>query len=139
MSRGILYPHVHYRTGFRIGFPSATAAWKILDFEYTELDNEHTLDDVARFIGVSPKLGWNKVLSAFKVRWGEATGEWVCDRMKDAIYYYAHVGEQEEIYRVQYEVKNTVINLGDEGRFVVLPQGSEYIGLSPKQHATVYR
>ena len=134
-----LYPHTTYRTGYRIGGTIESIAWQILDFEYTELDNEHTLDDVAEFLGISPKLRWTQILAEFKKRYGDAEGIWVCDKMKDAIYYYAHPGEQEEIYRVQYEAKNTIINLGDEGRFVLSPKSSEYIGLSPKQHATVFR
>lgn len=138
MSKKTIYPHTILRTGFRIQTPSETIAWKVLDFEYTELDNEHTLDDVAKFLGIPPKLGWSKILAEFKKRYGDATGEWVCDRMKDAIYYYAHPGEQEEIYRVEYETKNTIINMGNEGRFVLNPKSSEYIGMTPKKHASAY-
>jgi hypothetical protein len=133
-----LYPHTAYRTGFRIGTVGETVAWKVLDFEYTELNNEHILDDTANFLKISPKLGWNKVLTEFKKRYGDAEGEWMCDRMKDAVYFYAHPGEEEEIYRVEYETKNIIINLGNDGKFVLNPKSSEYIGLTPKQHASAY-
>jgi hypothetical protein len=139
VSKESLYPHTTYRTGFRIAPSEETVAWKVLDFEYTELGNDQTQDDVARFLGISPKLGWNKILTEFKKRYGDTEGEWVCDRLKDAIYYYDHPGEQQEIYREEYEAKNTIVNLGDEGRFVLSPKSSEYIGVAPKHHATAFR
>ena len=33
--------------GFRIGWPEYMDAWRVLDFEYSELDNEHILDDLS--------------------------------------------------------------------------------------------
>lgn len=132
-----LYPHTTRRVGFRIRPPEYNVAWQVLDYEY-RIGNEHVKKDVADFLGISRRLSWSRVLDEFIKRYGYVEGEWVCDRAKDAIYYYAYPGEQDEIYRVEYEAKNTVINLGSDGRFVLSPEAT-FIGMSPKVHATAYR
>jgi hypothetical protein len=117
--------------GYRVGYPEKTTAWQVLNFEYEELENDHLLDDVARFLGM-PKSGhynWPSVLEAFRSKYGDAPGEWVCPTLRDAITYYGdYYGPGTEILQVSYDPKNVVSDLGADGRFVVNPESTREIG-----------
>jgi len=77
-------------TGYRIGWPAEIVAWKVLDFEYTELGNEHTLEDLAHFLGLvkvtpfgeQPTAAWQTVLTEFRRRHGDAEGIWLCPTLR---------------------------------------------------------
>jgi ribosomal protein S18 acetylase RimI-like enzyme len=107
--------------GYRVGYPEETDAAAVLHFEYEELQNDHILDDVAAFLKVSPRWGWKRVLAVFTKQYPGVEGVWLTRKPAEAIYYYAHPGEGDEknMYRVQYDPKNIVSDLGSDGVFVI--------------------
>lgn len=58
-------------------------AWKVLDYEYSELENEHLLKDVARFLRV-PATSWSEVIGKFRDKYGNRTGVWLTKTQKAA-------------------------------------------------------
>jgi hypothetical protein len=132
--------------GYRIGESEETTAWKILDFEYTELENEATKDDLAVFLGMTrkvpltaagkttmvdvPTASWPELLAEFRRRYPDAQGVWVCPTLRDALTYYgAFYGEGVTIYQVTYDPSQLVIDLGPDGRFVLNPSETREVGL----------
>ena len=117
--------------GYRVGYPEQTTAWQVLNFEYEELENDHTLDDVAEFMGI-PKSGhynWASVLQAFRNKYGDVHGVWVCPTLRDAITYYGdYYGPGTEILQVGYDPKNVVVDLGGDGLFVIDPKYTREVG-----------
>lgn len=107
--------------GYRVGYPGELDAAEALNFEYEELQNDHTLDDVAAFLKVSPRWGWRRVLAVFKKQHPGVVGVWLTTKANDALYYYGHPGEDQYMYRVKYDPKNIVIDLGRDGIFVLYP------------------
>lgn len=108
--------------GFRIGWSEETIAWKALDFEYTELKNETTLDDLIAFLKV--KGGWATVLAEFRRRHGDVNGVWLCKNLADAILYYGRdyaLGDTAVYLEYEYDPKNVIIELGADGTFVLEP------------------
>lgn len=126
--------------GFRIGYPEETVAWKALDFEYTELQNEHILEDVAIFLGMTKKspmvygggktqlfdvaaADWPTTLAAFRRRYGDARGIWICKTRADALLWYGkYYGEGAAILEYEYDPRNVVVELGPDGTFVLEPK-----------------
>ena len=106
--------------GFRIGYPEETVAWRVLDFEYTELGNEHILDDLSDFL--SFKGDWPTVLGEFRRRYGDARGIWLCKSRADALLWYGkYYGEGAAILEYEYDPRNVVIELGPDGTFILEP------------------
>lgn len=92
----------------------AGVAWKALDFEYRELGNEHTMNDVARFLGIKPTY-WKEVLAFFKSRHGDTKGIWLTKTRK-ASREYRDFGPVEE---VSYDKRDVIVDLGDDGIYVL--------------------
>lgn len=132
--------------GYRIGESEEATAWKVLDFEYTELENEATKDDLAVFLGMTkkvpltaagkvtmvdvPNTDWPTLLAEFRQRYPDAEGIWVCPTLRDALTYYgAFYGEGATIYQVEYDPRNVVIDLGPDGIFVINPQSTREVGV----------
>ncbi len=120
--------------GYRIGWPEETDAAKVLDFEYTDLDNKETHVDVARFLGLvkvtlsveEPMFDWPTTLAKFRQQWRDAKGVWLCPTLRDSITYYGEwYGEGMVIERWEYDPERIIVNLGADGIFVLNP---EYLG-----------
>lgn len=125
--------------GYRIGESEEAVAWRALDFEYTELQNEHILDDVAQFLGMTKKspmtyaggkvqyfdvaaADWPTVLAEFRRRHGDAVGIWLCKTRADALLWYGkYYGEGASILEYDYDPRNIVVELGPDGTFVLVP------------------
>lgn len=109
--------------GYRIGYPEETVAWRVLDFEYTELGNEYTHDDLAIFLGMTKKSAdWPTTLAEFR-RYGDARGVWLCKTRADALLWYGkYYGEGAAILEYEYDPRNVVIELGPDGTFVLDPK-----------------
>lgn len=106
--------------GYRIGYSEETVAWKVMEFEYTELENEATLDDLSDFL--SFKGDWPTVLGEFRRRYGNAQGIWLCKSRADALLYYGkYYGEGAAILEYDYDPRNIVIELGPDGTFILEP------------------
>lgn len=105
--------------GYRCGAPEVTTAWRSLEFEYKELDNQHTLDDLIKFLKLKPGTSWENAIGEFRRRYGDIQGVWVCGKKKDAVEYYGRFGDP---YKVKYDSKNVVIDLGPDGMFVLKPR-----------------
>ncbi|MBA7622853.1 hypothetical protein ES703_30240 [subsurface metagenome] len=104
--------------GFRIGWPEYRDAWRVLDFEYTDLDNEHILDDLANFLRV--RGDWSTVLGEFRRRYPDAQGVWLCPTIRDAVTYYGkYYGEGAVIEEWEYDPRNIISDLGDDGLFAL--------------------
>jgi len=116
---------VEVAKGYRIGYPEETVAWRVLDFEYTELQNEHILDDLANFLGMtqnSPAADWPTTLAEFRRRYGDAEGIWICKTVRDALLWYGkYYGEGAAILEYEYDPRNVVVELGPDGTFVLEP------------------
>jgi len=112
--------------GFRIGYPEKTTAWQVLEFEYTELGNEHTLQDLSDFLKVArvyKPLSWRSTLAEFRRRYGDVQGAWVCKSRADALLWYGkYYGEGAAILEYEYDPRNVVIELGPDGTFVLDPK-----------------
>ena len=126
--------------GYRIGYSEETVAWKVMDFEYTELENEHTLDDLANFLGMTKKspmvygggktqyfdvaaADWKTTLAEFRRRYGDVEGIWLCKSRADALLYYGkYYGEGAAILEYEYDPRNIVIELGPDGTFILEPK-----------------
>ncbi len=135
--------------GYRIGESEETTAWKVLDFEYTELGNESTKDDLAVFLGMTKKVpltaaggqvtmvdvptaDWPALLAEFRRRHGDAEGVWICPTLRDALTYYgAFYGEGATIYEVGYDPKNVIVDLGPDGIFILNPEDTKEVGFDP--------
>lgn len=111
--------------GYRIGYSEETVAWRVLDFEYTELENEHILDDLANFLGMTKNMAaadWKPTLAEFRRRYGNAEGGWLCKSRADALLYYGkYYGEGAAILEYEYDPRNIVIELGPDGTFILEP------------------
>ena len=111
--------------GYRIGYSEETVAWKVMEFEYTELENETTLDVLADFLGMAkkfPAADWKTTLAEFRRRHGDAEGIWVCKRRVDALLYYGkYYGEGAAILEYEYDPRNIIIELGPDGTFILEP------------------
>ena len=111
--------------GYRIGYSEETVAWKVMEFEYIELENEHTLEDLSAFLGmgrVFKALSWRSTLGEFRRRYGDARGIWLCKRQVDALTYYGkYYGEGAAILEYSYDPKNIIVDLGPDGFFVLEP------------------
>jgi len=106
--------------GFRIGYSEETVAWRVLDFEYTDLQNEHILEDLSDFLRV--KGDWPTVLGEFRRRHGDARGIWLCKSRADALLWYGkYYGEGAAILDYEYDPRNVVIELGPDGTFILEP------------------
>jgi len=101
----------------------ASLAWKALDYEYTELGNEHLLEDVANFLGIAPS-SWAIVLGEFKKRHGTTPGIWLTTTKKGARLY----KEFGDPYRVPYYKEDIISDLGEDGIFVLDRRGSPKSG-----------
>jgi len=112
--------------GYRIGYSEETVAWKVMEFEYTELGNEQTLDDLANFLGmgmVFKELSWRSTLQEFRRRYGDARGVWLCKSQADALLWYGkYYGEGAAILEYEYDPRNVVIELGPDGTFILDPK-----------------
>lgn len=121
--------------GYRIGYSEETTAWKVLEFEYIELDNVHTLQDLSDFLGMSrvyKALSWRGTLQEFRRRYGDIRGIWLCRRVLDALTYYgAYYGEGAVILEYSYDPQNVVIDLGPDGFFVLDPTFVRERGVDP--------
>jgi len=116
--------------GFRIGWPEYMDAWRVLDFEYTDLDNEHILDDLADFLRV--KGDWPTVLGEFRRRYPDAQGVWLCPTIRDAVTYYGkYYGKGAVIEEWEYDPRNIISDLGDDGRFALNAVFVRERGLDP--------
>lgn len=104
-----------------MGDPEESVAWEILNFEYSELGNEHILEDLRTFL--KTKGNWSSLLEEFRRRYGDIQGVWVCPTVEDAVYYYGHYyGPGAVIYEWEYSPENVVIDLGPDGIFVLEPK-----------------
>jgi len=121
--------------GFRIGYPEKTTAWQVMEFEYTELENEHTLQDLSDFLsmgGVYKSLSWRSTLGEFRRRHDDIQGVWLCPRVVDALTYYGrYMGDGAAILEYSYDRRNVVIDLGPDGLFVLDPQFVRERGVDP--------
>ena len=121
--------------GFRIGYPEKTTAWQVMEFEYTELENEHTLQDLSDFLsmgGVYKSLSWRSTLGEFRRRHDDIQGVWLCPRVVDALTYYGrYMGDGAAILEYSYDRRNVVIDLGPDGFFVLDPQFVRERGVDP--------
>jgi len=108
------------KRGFRVGWPEKTIASEVLDFEYTELQNDHIRNDLAAFLHM--KGAWPALLEEFRRRYGDVQGIWLCPTPKDAVYYYGYYyGEGASIYEWEYNPEDVIIDIGDDGLFVKNP------------------
>ena len=111
--------------GYRIGYSEETVAWQVMDFEYTELGNEHTLEDLSDFLRmgrVYKELSWRSTLGEFRQRYGDARGIWLCKSRADALLWYGkYYGEGAAILEYEYDPRKVVIELGPDGIFVLEP------------------
>jgi hypothetical protein len=90
-------------------------AWKALNYEYLELDNDHLLKDVAKFLGISAS-SWREVIGKFRSRYGDRKGIWLTKTKRDSDLYRAYGSLTE----VKYHTANVVVNLGPDGIYVLL-------------------
>ena len=145
--------------GYRVGYPNESVAWKALNFEYEELGNWTTLSDLSAFLGRPIKDldkyrpgTWKVTLAEFRKRYGDAEGIWVCDKREDArnLYGVHPLGSKKsdgsQMYEVKYDPKNVIVDLGSDGKFVLLPQamvetkGNPVMKLAPsREEIDVYR
>lgn len=127
--------------GYRVGIPEETVAWKVLDFEYRELANEHTLADLANFLGLMketpfadvPLYDWPATLAEFRKRYGDAEGEWLIGTPEEAIELYGDFSGG-DVYQVMYDPKNIVVDLGGDGFFVLYPTAIPDYEYKPRGH-----
>lgn len=121
--------------GFRIGYPEETVAWRVMEFEYTELGNEATLEDLSDFLRmgrVYRELSWRSTLAEFRQRYGDIQGVWLCPRVTDALLYYGkYYGDGAVIEEWEYDPRNVVIELGPDGFFVLDPKFVRERGVDP--------
>jgi len=121
--------------GYRISYPEKTTAWQVLEFEYTELGNEHIMADLNDFLGmarVDKSLSWRSTLGEFRRRHDDIQGVWLCPRVIDALTYYGrYMGDGAEILEYSYDRRNVVVDLGDDGFFVLDPQFVRERGVDP--------
>ena len=121
--------------GFRIGWPEQTIAWKVLEFEYSELDNEHILEDLSNFLGmgrVYAALSWRSTLQEFRRRYGDAQGAWLCPTIRDSLFYYGkYYGDGAVIEEWQYNPRNIISDIGPDGFFVLEPAFVRERGVDP--------
>ena len=114
MAIGYRYGEVGAYTG---GDPAeARVAWRALDYEYRELGNEHLLNDVVKFLGVSPS-SWAVVIQLFRSKHGETRGIWLTRTKRDASELYGDYGDLEEH---EYDKDDIISDLGPDGIFVLL-------------------
>jgi hypothetical protein len=111
-------------TGYRCGgigtytgsdSKDASIAWKVLDYEYRELDNTHLLAEVAKFMGM-PATSWKSVIGAFRQKYGDQMGIWLTRSRKDAEELYSDYGKPE---KREYNEKDVVSDLGSDGIYVL--------------------
>ena len=111
-------------TGYRCGgigaytgsdSKDASIAWKVLDYEYRELDNKHLLVEVAKFLGM-PATSWKSVIGAFRKKYGDQMGIWLTRSRKDAEELYSDYGKPE---KREYDERNVVSDLGSDGIYVL--------------------
>ena len=111
--------------GYRIGYPEEDLAWKVMEFEYTELGNEHILQDLSDFLRmglVYTALSWKTTLAEFRRRYGDARGIWLCKSQVNALLWYGkYYGEGAAILEYEYDPRNIVIELGPDGTFILEP------------------
>ena len=111
--------------GYRIGYSEETVAWKVMEFEYTELENEATLECLSDFLGMArvyKALSWRSTLQEFRRRYGDAQGIWLCKSRANALLYYGkYYGEGAAILEYDYDPRNVIIELGPDGTFVLSP------------------
>lgn len=121
--------------GYRIGWPEEDLAWKVMEFEYVDLQNVHTLEDLSNFLGMArvyEALSWRSTLGEFRRRYGEVRGIWLCPRVVDALTYYGkYYGDGAVILEYSYDPRMVVINLGPDGFFVLDPQFVGERGVDP--------
>lgn len=104
--------------GYRVGWgEGSTVAWKVLNFEYEDLGNEHILDDVSKFISV--KGNWPTVLDAFKRQYGDAMGIWLTREKDDAVEYYGEHGG--DLLECDFDPRQVISDIGPDGIFVLNP------------------
>jgi len=72
------------KLGYRVGRSEEPVAWKALNFEVEELDNEPTIDAVAEYLHI-PNTGWADVLREFRKREGDVEGIWLTRTPQQAI------------------------------------------------------
>jgi len=101
--------------GYRITYPEEPIAWKALQFEYEELENEHIKGDISKFLKAFGS--WKALLAEFKKQYGDAEGTWLTPTIKDAITYDGRFSEYYQIY--EYDPKLIVSDLGPDGLFVL--------------------
>jgi hypothetical protein len=124
--------------GYRCGYPEELIAWKALDFEYEELGNWTTLADLMKFLGRPTRdidkyrpAAWKLALTEFRNRYGDAEGVWICDEKKVArsLYGVHPLGSKKsdgsQMYEVEYDPKLVLIDLGEDGKFVLKPKSME--------------
>ena len=131
-----------FKTGYRCGAigdytggdsADAAIAWKALNYEYEELDNQSTLEDLAAFLKMpidvpdsetswdDPKKQearekcWQKVLAEFRKRYGDIHGIWLSRNKKESRLYQEY-GDPEP---VEYDPKLQIIDLGGDGIYVL--------------------
>ena len=109
--------------GYRIGYSEETTAWKVLEFEYIDLDNRHTLQDLSNFLGMGKAyLSMWSTLQEFRRRYGDVRGIWLCTGIIDALTFYgAYYGEGNLILEYNYDPRKVVVDLGEDGFFVLEP------------------
>lgn len=119
-------------TGYRVdsGGCGESVAWKVMHYEYAELQNEGWLDDLRAFLGVKAE-DWTEALVEFVLRWGSVEGIWLCRTKEQAAEYYPRDLNTEsppdvseiEFTEVEYDRSRIVCDLGDDGFYVLLPEG----------------
>ena len=121
--------------GYRISYPEKTTAWQVLEFEYTELGNEHIMADLNDFLGmarVDKSLSWRSTLGEFRRRHDDIQGVWLCPRVVDALTYYGrYMGDGAAILEYSYDLRNVVVDLGPNGFFVLDPKFVRERGVDP--------
>jgi hypothetical protein len=114
-------------TGYRCGAigeytggnpKEAGIAWKVLNYEYEELGNDHLLDEVAAFMHI-PSTSWAAVIKAFRDKYGDIGGIWLSRNRKDAREYKEY-GTPEP---VKYDSSLVVSDLGGDGIYVLNSAG----------------
>jgi hypothetical protein len=101
--------------GYRINYPEETVAWKILNFEYDELDNKHIKDDLSHFLKAFGS--WKSLLAEFKKEYGDVKGIWLTHSLEDAMRYDGRFGGYYLVY--SYDPKMMISDLGPDGFFVI--------------------